>query len=266
MTQPVIIITGASRGIGEATAYWLASQGARLVLVARSDAPLQAVAERAKRLGGEVLIESADVSDANACANVVELAVQTFGRLDAVVNNAGILQPVARIAEADQVQWKYNIEVNLLGVFYMCQWAIPYLRETQGRIVNVSTGAAISPIEGWSAYCASKAAALHFTRVLALEEPAITSVALRPGVVDTEMQAVIRKEGHKAMPPERHAYFKQLKESGRLAPPEEPARVIAWLALHAPASVSGEFIEYTDPRYAEPARALFGETLPQSLQ
>lgn len=262
MTQPVIIVTGASRGIGAATACWLATQGARVVLVARSEEALQAVAERVQRLGGEALVESADVSDANACANVVDLAVRTFGRLDAVVNNAGILQPIARIAEADQVQWKYNIEVNLLGVFYMCQWAIPHLRETEGRIVNVSTGAAISPIEGWSAYCAAKAAALHFTRVLALEEPAITSVALRPGVVDTEMQAIIREEGQKAMPPERHAYFKQLKESGRLAPPEEPARVIAWLALHAPSTLSGEFVEYTDSRYADPARALFGETLP----
>ena len=140
--------------------------------------------------------------------------------------------------------------------------AVPALRAAPGRVVNISSGAAVKPIGAWSAYCAAKAALTHLTAVLAVEEPRIISVALRPGVVDTEMQAVIRREGPSAMDPERAAYFVQLKEEGRLEPPWVPARAAAWLALHAPPSMSGRFVEYDDPRVAEPALSLFGASPP----
>ncbi len=114
-------------------------------------------------------------------------------------------------------------------------------------------------MEGWSAYCASKAGLLHLTRVLATEEPEVTAVSLRPGVVDTRMQAQIRQSEPGAMPPSSKERFENLKEEGELEPPEVPARAIAWLVLHAPEEWSGEFIEYDELRVAEPARALFGE-------
>ena len=103
----------------------------------------------------------------------------------------------------------------------------------------------------------SKAALNHFTRVLAAEESAITVLAVRPGVVDTPMQAYIRDRGPHVMPPEQIAYYTNLKERGELEPPEIPGRAIAWLALHAPEAFSGEFLDYDDPRISRPAIDFF---------
>jgi NAD(P)-dependent dehydrogenase (short-subunit alcohol dehydrogenase family) len=192
----------------------------------------------------------------------VKEALDRFGRLDALVNNAGVLSPVMPLADADPDAWARNIGVNLLAPFYLIRAAVPALRSAGGRVVNISSGAAQKPIGAWSAYCAAKAALTHLTAVLAVEEPRITAVALRPGVIDTRMQALIRREGPGAMDPEKASYFRQLKQEGRLEPPWVPARSAAWLALHAPRDLSGRFIEYDDPQVAEPALALFGKTLP----
>ena len=112
-----------------------------------------------------------------------------------------------------------------------------------------------------SAYCAGKAALNHFTQVLAAEETTLTALAVRPGVVDTEMQAVLRREGSKAMTASQVAYYHQLKDRGALEPPEIPARSIAWLALYAPPEFSGRFLDYDDPRILRPALEVFGEIL-----
>jgi len=259
--EKAIVVTGASRGVGAAVARWLGKEGCRVALAARSAAPLQEVARDVEALGGEALPLAADVSDPESCRRVVSQALARWGRLDGLVNNAGMLEPVSRIADADPAAWRYNIEVNLLGPFYFVRAAIAELRKSRGRIVNVSTGAATQPLEIWSAYCASKAGLTHFTRVLALEERSVTSVAVRPGVVDTRMQETIREEASLLMPPERAAYFKNLKASGGLEPPEVPGRSIAWLALHAPSQWSGEFLNYDDAKVDGPARKALGEEL-----
>jgi len=175
------------------------------------------------------------------------------------VNNAGIIQPISSIAHTKPDKWRYNIEVNLLGPFYLIQAAISSLRSQNGRIVNVSSGAANRVLENASAYCAAKAGLNHFTRVLAEEEPELTAVTVRPGVVDTDMQATIRNEGLNVMSEEQLSYYRQLKALGKLEPPEIPARSIAWLALHAPTEFSGQFFDYDDPRIAEPALRAFGK-------
>jgi NAD(P)-dependent dehydrogenase (short-subunit alcohol dehydrogenase family) len=181
--------------------------------------------------------------------------------VDALVNNAGAVQPIASIASADADAWRYNIEVNLLGPFHMTKAAIPHLRKQKGRIINVSSGAANIPVQAASAYCASKAALVHFTRVLAEEEPSLTAISVRPGVVDTEMQALIRREGVKAMSPEQMAYYQSLKSEGELEPPFVPARSIAWISLRAPRHWSGDFLNYDDPQIMGPSIAVFGEHL-----
>ena len=98
----------------------------------------------------------------------------------------------------------------------------------------------------------------HFTRQLAVEEPAITSVALRPGVVDTAMQALIRRIGPQAMAAEQNTYFQSLKLEGELLPADVPARAAAWLVLAAPTALSGQFIDYDDPRLLTGAAEVFG--------
>ncbi|MGD8241325.1 MAG: SDR family NAD(P)-dependent oxidoreductase [Desulfobacterales bacterium] len=246
---PVVIVTGASRGIGAAIVNRLRQARASVVAVARSSTAAGSAKSSASH-GERVHPIAADIADPGACADVVRETLGTFGRLDALVNNAGILAPVSRIADADPGAWQYNLAVNLLGPFYLSRAAVPHLRAVGGRIVNISSGAAVKAIQGWSAYCVAKAALTHFTRQLAAEEPAITSVALRPGVVDTAMQELIRQAGPSVMTPDKSAYFQALKDRGQLLAPEIPARAAAWLALAAPAELSGAFIDYDDPRLA----------------
>ncbi len=261
MTRSVVIVTGASRGIGAATARWLARAGSAVTLVARSAEALRQVAEDVERLGGQALIISGDVSRADLCQRVVERTLETFGRLDALVNNAAVLEPIARVAEADVAAWRYAIEVNVLGPFYLTRFGLPALREARGRIINVSTGAAFRPVAAWSAYCTSKAGLHLFTQVVAAEEPDIVAISVHPGVVDTEMQALIRRRGEGHMTPDDVVRFRQLKETGQLVSPLDSGRSIAWLALHAPTFLSGKFVSFDDPHIMEPARATFGETL-----
>ena len=206
-------------------------------------------------------VVKADVSDFHACRTAVETTRDHFGRIDSLVNNAGIVQPLAPIADTDPDDWRHSIEVNLFGSFYLVRAAISDLRKHKGRIVNVSSGAATMALENASAYCTGKAALNHFTRVLAAEEPAVTALTVRPGVVDTDMQAILRNEGDNAMPVEQIAYYRQLKERGELEPPQIPARAISWLALSAPREFSGQFLDYDDPRISRPAAQVFGDSL-----
>ena len=255
---PVVILTGASRGLGAAVARWLAKAGTAVTLVARSEEKLMEVVADVRRLGGTPLAVKADVSDFNACRIAVETTLDHFGRIDSLVNNAGIVQPLAPVADTHPDDWRYNIEVNLFAPFYLVRAAISILRKQNGRIVNVSSGAAKMVIENASAYCTGKAALNHFTRVLAAEEKEVTALTVRPGVVDTGMQAVLRNEADNAMPVDRIAYYRQLKERGELEPPEIPARAIVWLALFAPREFSGNFLDYDDPRISRPALDVFG--------
>ena len=255
------MVTGASRGIGAAVARWLAEAGTAVSIVARSEDALLGVARDIEACGGTAQVIPADVADPVDCRRAVERTLEGFGRLDGLVNNAGILAPLADTARADPDAWHYNMQVNVMGPFYLARAAITALRERKGRIVNVSSGAANTAIEAAGAYCASKAALNHFTRVLAAEEPRITSMAVRPGVVDTRMQEILRGEGPKVMPAEQAEYYRALKRDGQLEPPEIPGRAIAWLALHAPAELSGQFLDYDDPRIAGPAVAVFGKRI-----
>ena len=256
----VIIITGASKGLGAAVSRWLGSVGATVSLVARSKQELDIVADEIKQSGGEPLAINADVSDPEACDRIVVKTVDRFGRLDAVVNNAGILAPLNYISVVDPTAWRYNLEVNVMAPFYLARAALGELRKRAGRIVNVSSGAANTAIEAASAYCAAKAALNHFTRVLAAEEPEITAVAVRPGVVDTRMQKILREEGRQVMPAKWTDYYRNLKAEGKLEPPEVPGRVIAWLALNAPNDLTGQFLSYDDPGIAKPSVDFFKKT------
>lgn len=257
----VVIITGASRGVGAATARWLAKAGAAVTLIARSADDLEKVAKDVQQLGGTALVFKGDVSDAGACRVAVARTRDRFGRLDAVVNNAGLVEPLASVSDSDIERWQYNIAVNLLGPFYLIRAAIAELREHNGRIINVSSGAATINVENASAYCAAKAALNHFSRVLAAEESRLTVVAVRPGVVDTRMQDTIRQKGRGVMSAEQLAYYQHLKAGGQLEKPEVPGRSLAWLALYAPQDFSGQFLDYDDPRISRPALAVLGEKI-----
>jgi NAD(P)-dependent dehydrogenase (short-subunit alcohol dehydrogenase family) len=248
MTKATVLVTGASRGLGAATARMLAELGGNVVLMARSEDDVAAVAEQIRLAGGQALAVPGDVSLVADCRRAVAEAVERFGGLDAVVNNAGILGPVAPFAETDLEAWKHSLHVNLLGPVMIAQAALPHLRQSSGHVVNVSSGASLHVVPGWSAYCVAKAGINHFTHVLAEEEPDVTAIAFRPGVVDTDMQATIRARGAQGMPAEEYARFVHYHEAGELLPPELPGCALAVLALYAPHEWTGEYIVWDEER------------------
>jgi len=243
-----MIITGASRGLGKATAIFAASFGANVVISARSSDQLNSVAQSIQEGGGLALAVDADVSRLEDCERIVNAALERFGRIDGLINNAGVLEPIERIEKANMDAWHYNLVVNLLAPVAITQAALPHLRQAKGRVIHVSSGAAESVTVGWSAYCTAKAGINHFSRVLAEEEPDVTSITFRPGVVDTQMQALIRKGGQEGMREQSHQRFIERYEKGELLPPEKPGRALALLGLFAPNSWSGEFIQWDEER------------------
>lgn len=217
------LITGASRGIGAATARHLASGGVKLVLAARSTDEIERLATEIREAGGEAVAQQADVSIFANVARAVSRATAEFGRLDILVNNAGLIDPIARIADSDPASWGRIVDVNYKGVYHGLRAAIPVMLEGGGgTVVNLSSGAATSALEGWSHYCSTKAAVLSLTRCAHREcgEQGIRVVGLSPGTVATDMQVSIRDSGINPV--------SQLPESAHI-PPEWVARAIGFL-------------------------------------
>jgi NAD(P)-dependent dehydrogenase (short-subunit alcohol dehydrogenase family) len=246
MNDLTILITGASRGLGAAAARAAAQLGVNVALMARSPAELEAVAEDVRGAGGRALVVPGDVSRPGDNEQAVAATLAEFGGLDALVNNAGILGPVGPLAEADGGAWTENWAINVLGPVLLTRAALPYLRERKGRVINVSSGAAVNAVPGWGAYCLSKAAVTHLTRMIAAEEPDVIAISFRPGVVDTEMQATIRREGARGMPAEEYERFVAYHRRGELLPPAVPGCSLAVLAFYAPPEWSGRFLSWDE--------------------
>lgn len=244
MEQPAVIVTGASRGLGAAIARAAAKLGASVVVTARSAA---GVTEVVDSIPGALGV-TGDITQEETIRRIVEQTVERFGRIDAVVNNAGTEKPFNTVADADFAAWEATLKLNVLAPVMLASAALPYLRESKGRVINVSSGAAVSPIFGTGAYSISKAALNQFNSLLSKEEPDVIAIAVRPGMVDTPMQAEIRAKGEVSMDEATYNRFVNAHTQGRLLPPELPGRATAVMALHAPAGWSGEFINWDDER------------------
>ncbi len=244
MDQPVIIVTGASRGVGMATVEALDAMGAATVAVARSSDALSALSERF----GDCMAVPADLASAADRARIVERTLHRFGTVHGIVHNAATLEPIGPIGGIDEEQWGQALTINLIAPSLLTNALIEPLRHNHGRVVNVSSGAALYPIEGAGVYSVTKAALKMWTESMAAEESDITTVALRPGVVDTEMQATIRTTAEGRMPDDWYRRFVGYHEDGKLLPPEYPARAAALLVLRAPRELSGEHLSWDDDR------------------
>lgn len=195
LSGKVAMITGASRGIGAATARVFADAGAKVVLLARTG---DAIAELAGEIGEAAVAVPCDISRYWEVEAAVNAAIQAFGRLDILIGNAGILKPITPLAEADPDEWGQVIDVNIKGVFNGMRAALPVMgSQGGGTIITVSSGAAHSPLEGWSAYCTSKAGAAMLTRAAHLEnaDKGLRIMGLSPGTVATQMQRDIKASG-----------------------------------------------------------------------
>ena len=162
----VAIVTGASRGIGEAAALALGEAGASVVLAARTVAQAEANARQIEAAGGKAVAMACDVSDYAACQRLVHETTRHFGPPDVLVNNAGVIEPIGMVGGTDPAEWARSIEINLIGAYYAIRAVLPGMLERgHGDIINVSSGAALRPQEGWSAYCSGKAGLAMLTRV-----------------------------------------------------------------------------------------------------
>jgi len=189
--QQVIIITGASSGIGKALAYALAPHSPRLVLASRDRGRLEAVAKACERLGATTLVVPTDVADPQACHDLIQATIDTFSRLDVLVNNAG-LSMWSTVEEAQDVsRFQEVINVNFMGSVYCTKFALPYLQQAQGRIVAISSVAGLTGVPFHGMYCASKHAMIGFFESLRieLEGTGVSVTIVAPDFVQSEIHA-----------------------------------------------------------------------------
>lgn len=215
-----VLITGASRGIGAEAARAFAEAGAQVALAARS---AEAIGSIAREIGNKAIALPCDVADFGQVSDAVRATVRAFGALDVLVNNAAVIDPIARLDSADPDEWSAALDVNLKGVFHGMRAAIPVMAAAGGgTILTISSGAAHSALEGWSAYCTSKAGAAMLTRCADLEGRAqgIRALGLSPGTVATDMQKTIRDSG--VNPVSRLDWSEHV-------PPAWPARALIWM-------------------------------------
>ena len=253
----VIIITGASRGMGKSMAEILlkSSDNCKLVLVARSRDRLQEFVDSlTEKQKARVHFVAGDLTDTKTLDQLVDESVDKFGKINSVIFNAGILEPIAHIEKIDISQMKKLFDVNFFSLVELTQRLLPVLRETAKQdgiptaCVYVSSSASEVRYDGWLAYGSSKAAVNHLAMDLDAEEDGlIRGISIDPGVVDTGMQVNIRENLGKGMKSDAHQKFIEFHEKGQLLKPEVPGGVCALLALKGvPNDLGGKYLEHCD--------------------
>ena len=239
----VAIVTGGSRGIGAAAATALADAGASVMILARDGDAAAKIADTINDKVGQACGMSCDVAEYAAVQAAVGQTVRRFGKPDILVNNAGVIEPIGALAQSDPAAWARNIGVNLIGAYNVVRATLPHmLAKGGGTIINISSGAAHRPLEGWSACCCAKAGLAMLSAAVALETAAsgVRVFGLAPGVVDTEMQVTIRASG-----------INRVSKIPRasLAPVEHPAAAIVYLCAEAANDLVGREVVLLDPEF-----------------
>jgi 3-oxoacyl-[acyl-carrier protein] reductase len=236
ITDRVAVVTGAGRGIGAGSALAFAEAGADVAITARTESQLEEVAEQVRAHGRRALVFPADVSDLDNLERLVEATVKEFGRLDIVVNNAGLTKDglVMRMSDED---WNAVLDVDLKGVFHFCRASIrALLKSPAGRIVNISSIVGLIGNAGQANYAAAKSGLFGFTRSLAKELGGrrVTANAVCPGFIETDMTSglseEIRQNSLRSIP------------LGRFGQGEDVAALVAFLCSDAASYVTGAVI------------------------
>ena len=240
----VAIVTGAGRGLGRSVALTFGKQGAKVVLAARTLEEIDHVAEELRSLKKDAIAVPADVSNEDQVSHLVKMTLEAFGTIDILVNNAGARGPIGPIHQISLSEWEQTLKVNLTGAFLCTKAVLPVLMEKrEGKIINVAT--TLTPRPNLTPYMVAKAGLIHFTKQLSreLKDYNIQVNVIHPGVMDTRMQEEIRKAGVKAIGTDM---FERLKEEGILHLPDEPAKLVLFLASKAADGITGEYLSFDD--------------------
>jgi 3-oxoacyl-[acyl-carrier protein] reductase len=243
LERKIAVVTGASRGIGSAAAKALAEAGATVMLAGRDSTKMESVARSISEAGGHAVAMTCDVADYRSVERLAEAANSRLGPISVLVNNAGVIEPISAIVDSDPIEWARNVRINLLGAYHSVRALLPgMLSAGSGTIINISSGAACHPIEGWSAYCASKAGLAMLTRAIALEagKSNIRVFGFVPGTVDTDMQGTIRASGINSV--------SRIPRSV-LSPVVHPAKVIVYLCTPEANDLTGQEVSLGDPSF-----------------
>lgn len=235
----VVIITGAGRGIGRTAAVLFAEQGARLVLVDINEESGASAAEEVRSGGWEAIFVKTDLTDAAQVKHMVDIAIQTYGRIDVLYNNAGI-NHFGKLTVVDEATWDKVMAVNVKSVFLTCKYVLPIMVEQKkGTIINTGSAASLVGLANLPAYTASKGAVLQLTRTIALDyaKDGVRANALCPGVTATEMtEQVIYDDPD---PQAARARFDRVIPRGSIADPIEIANAALFLASDESSYITG---------------------------
>lgn len=218
----MFVITGGGSGIGRALALQLAALGKSVLIIGRRLESLMETAISSPLIS----ILCADISLASGREKIVAY-LQSVDDLEGLIHNAGIIDPIALLGTIDEEAWLNALMVNLNAPLFLSQLLQRQLNK--GRVLHIGSGAAHFPVAGWASYCVSKAALSMLTRCWQLEGSDIAFACVQPGIIDTDMQALIRQ--NQVMDPEKVDFFKQLKQSQRLLTPATVGLFLSWLLL-----------------------------------
>jgi NAD(P)-dependent dehydrogenase (short-subunit alcohol dehydrogenase family) len=235
----VALVTGASRGIGQSIAERFAEAGAKVVLASRKQDELDKVAAGIKAQGGEAIAIAAHTGKKDTLQALVQQATATYGKIDILVNNAATNPHFGPVLEAEDSLWMKTLEVNLMGVVWLCQQVVPVMRANGGgRIINVASIVGLNPGNFQGIYSATKAALLSLTKTLAMElgPDNIQINAIAPGLIQTKFAQVIW-ENDALM-----KTFEAKTPAGRIGQPDDIAGLALWLASPAAAFTTGSVI------------------------
>jgi 3-oxoacyl-[acyl-carrier protein] reductase len=237
------LVTGASRGIGRAIAVELARRGSAVVLASRQSASLEETAAACRALGAEVHIQAMDVADPASVRDGVEHALAAAGRMDHLVNNAGVTGD-GLLMRLKREEWDRVLQTNLSGAFEVTRAVLPtMIRARYGRIVNISSVVALMGNPGQANYCAAKAGLIGLTKALAREVASrqITVNAVAPGFIDTDMTRAIALPAREKMT--------GMIPLGRLGAPEDVAAGVAFLVGPGGSYITGEVLNISGGLY-----------------
>ena len=237
MQDKVALVTGASSGIGRATALVFAREGAKVVVADLNVVGGQETVQLVKAAGGEAVFVETDVAQAASVEAMVQTALDTYGRLDCAHNNAGVEGVLSRTAEQTEQDWEPVIRINLKGVWLCMKYELPHMvQQGSGAIVNTASGAGLIGVKRMAAYVASKHGVIGLTRTAALEyaKSGVRVNAVCPGVIQTAM--VERVSGRRPDVLEKMIAAEPIGRSGQ---PEEIAESVVWLCSDAASFVTG---------------------------